>query len=392
MVAAKNISFNLLLSTNTSQSLSRMRSRNEETHSDLMSKAAEHRAVLQKAQEGITQVEEKVSRAGAAYDHRLDDIENNMSQARETSHRPFDQIGARVEDTQTSVMSLRSTGEQILKCLGTFPREMLELLQNITRASWQMYQVLLMIQQTTVRSPTGLLESNIRFEDALRDHKEFLYEYFRHWEPFEGFLRAQFKYKPGERKVLEGRYHIIDVGIGRSIVKKEHWARKKCSLKFYPILNELEDSSSRFEEEGEVARRRNEEDLHLYGSRSKPMDALELDLAEKKKRIEENRSHSMPIDDEDLLEDFLESAESLWRRLKKLLKACEDYTWKRPKEDGKVKLGKGSGREFVDTLFGFNRELEATQTLIPAMRLWIVRFDASCVDILHAAMPRAKRI
>lgn len=100
----------------------------------------------------------------------------------------------------------------------------------------------------------------------------------------------------------------------------------------------------------------------------------------------------MPIDDEDLLEDFLESAESLWRRLKKLLKACEDYMWKPSKEDGKVKLGKGSGREFVDTFFVFNRELEATQTVIPAMRLWIVNFDANYINILHVATPRSNRI
>ena len=147
-----------------------------------MSKVAEHRATLHEVQDGIMQVDEKLSQAGAAFDQRFDGIENNMTQARETSSRRFDEIGAIVKDTQTSVMSLRSTGEQILRCLGTFPREMRELLQKILCANWQMYQILLKIQQSTTRSPTGLLQSNIRFEDALGDYRELPYDFFRHWE------------------------------------------------------------------------------------------------------------------------------------------------------------------------------------------------------------------
>ena len=159
-----------------------MGSRAQEKHSDLMSKVAEHRAGLQKVQDGITQVEGKVSRVGVALDQRLDRVDATISQAGETSDRRFDEIGAKVEHTQFSVISLRKTGEQILRCIGTFPREMRGLLQNILHANWQMYQVLLKIQQSTARSPTGLLESNIRFEDALGDYRELPYEYFRHWE------------------------------------------------------------------------------------------------------------------------------------------------------------------------------------------------------------------
>lgn len=148
-----------------------MGSRDEDKHSDLMSKAAEHRAALQKVQDGVKQVEEKVSRAGAAFE-RLDSIHNTISWAGEASKRRFDEIDTKVEHTQISVMSLRSTGEFCLRRLGTFPREMRELLENILRANWQMYQILLKIQQSTVRPPTGLLESNVRFEDALGGYRE----------------------------------------------------------------------------------------------------------------------------------------------------------------------------------------------------------------------------
>ena len=158
----------------------------------MISKAAEHRAVLHKVRDKIALVEEKVSRAEGVFDKRFGDIENNMSRARESCDHRFDEIGAKLEDAKTSVMSLRSTGEQILRCLGTFPQEMRELLQNIVRANWHMYQVLLNIQQSTSRSPTGLLESNIRFEDALGDSRELPYEYFRHWEVRIKPLQIQF--------------------------------------------------------------------------------------------------------------------------------------------------------------------------------------------------------
>ena len=53
---------------------------------------------------------------------------------------------------------------------------------------------------------------------------------------------------------------------------------KVCNLKFFPPLNDLGVPSSRLEEEVEVARRQNEEDLLLYGSRSEPVDAHEMDV------------------------------------------------------------------------------------------------------------------
>ena len=42
---------------------------------------------------------------------------------------------------------------------------------------------------------------------------------------FEGFLRTQFKDKPGEDKISKGLFHIIDVKNKGAIVRKEHWHR-----------------------------------------------------------------------------------------------------------------------------------------------------------------------
>ena len=66
--------------------------------------------------------------------------------------------------------------------------------------------------------------------------------------------------------------------------------------------------------------------------------------------------------------------------------------WKPIKKNDEVKLGKESGREFVDTTFGRNRKLGDTETLVQAMRLWIKRLEANCEDILKTVKPRANEM
>ncbi|KAK0944187.1 hypothetical protein LTR29_004319 [Friedmanniomyces endolithicus] len=88
----------------------------------------------------------------------------------------------------------------------------------------------------------------------------------------------------------------------------------------------------------------------------------------------------------DLVDEFLDSGERLWQRFNKLLKICETYMWKAAKKENggakKVTMGKNSGCEFVDAMFGRDRELERTERLMTGMRLWSMRFDANCEAIL----------
>ena len=44
-------------------------------------------------------------------------------------------------------------------------------------------------------------------------------------QPFEGFLRTQFKNKPGEKKVHEGQFHVLNVRNDMAVIKKEHWGQ-----------------------------------------------------------------------------------------------------------------------------------------------------------------------
>jgi hypothetical protein len=113
-----------------------------------------------------------------------------------------------------------------------------------------------------------------------------------------------------------------------------------------------------------------------------------IQLAGKIKRAEESLSRIRRRDDRELIDDFLDSGERLWERFNKLLKVCEKHMLKTAKRDRgseKMYMGNNSGREFVETIFGRDRELERTEKLTTGIRLWSMRFDANCEDVLRAA-------
>ncbi|KAF2401281.1 hypothetical protein EJ06DRAFT_384826 [Trichodelitschia bisporula] len=114
---------------------------------------------------------------------------------------------------------------------------------------------------------------------------------------------------------------------------------------------------------------------------------LLIQLAGKVKRADEGIEKIRQEENRELVEDFLESGERLWVRFKKLLKICEDYMWKAAQRDSGEKrpmaMGKNSGCEFVDSIFGRDRELDKTEKLMSAIRLWSMRFDANCDEILR---------
>ena len=117
---------------------------------------------------------------------------------------------------------------------------------------------------------------------------------------------------------------------------------------------------------------------------------LLIQLAGKIKRAEECVDRIRDPDERDLVEEFLESGERLWSRFSKILKACEEYMWRAASKEAKKKgtnasasMGARSGCEFVDSIFGRDRKLEDTEKLKTGMRLWSMRFDANCEEILR---------
>ncbi len=113
---------------------------------------------------------------------------------------------------------------------------------------------------------------------------------------------------------------------------------------------------------------------------------LLIQIAGKIKRAEECMPRIRKEESRELVDDFLESGERIWSRFRRILKSCEEFMMKAAKRDGKgkgVSMGKNSGCEFVDSIFGRDRELERTEKLMTGMRLWSMRFDVNCEDILR---------
>ncbi|KAG9231715.1 hypothetical protein BJ875DRAFT_109673 [Amylocarpus encephaloides] len=112
---------------------------------------------------------------------------------------------------------------------------------------------------------------------------------------------------------------------------------------------------------------------------------LLIQLAGKVKRAEECMFRIRKEENREMVEDFIESGERLTDKLKKLLKACETPMLKAGKRHGKesAQLGKNAGTEFVDSIFGRDRQLEHTEKFMASIRLWNLRFDANCEDILR---------
>ncbi|PTB69199.1 hypothetical protein BBK36DRAFT_1139279 [Trichoderma citrinoviride] len=109
---------------------------------------------------------------------------------------------------------------------------------------------------------------------------------------------------------------------------------------------------------------------------------LLIQLSGKIKRAEDVVGRVRSVENRETMNDFIEAGERLTDKLRSLLKACEAPMLKaaKKKQSG---LGKNSGVEFVDTLFGRDRELAKTEKFMQSVRLFSLRFDANCEGILQ---------
>ncbi|KAB5566261.1 hypothetical protein GE09DRAFT_1171469 [Coniochaeta sp. 2T2.1] len=109
---------------------------------------------------------------------------------------------------------------------------------------------------------------------------------------------------------------------------------------------------------------------------------LLIQLAGKIKRAEEIAPQVRSQDNREIIEDFIESGERLTDKLRKLLKTCEAPMLKSAKKAKNNQLGLNAGVEFVNTLWGRDRELERTEQFMASVRLWNMRYEANCEVIL----------
>lgn len=111
---------------------------------------------------------------------------------------------------------------------------------------------------------------------------------------------------------------------------------------------------------------------------------LLIQLAGKLKRADEAVPKIRAKDNKEMIIEFIEAGDRLTDKLRKLLKACEAPMLRSSATKRKdPQLGKNAGVEFVETLFGRERELEKTERFMTSVRLWNLRFDANCEEILR---------
>lgn len=110
---------------------------------------------------------------------------------------------------------------------------------------------------------------------------------------------------------------------------------------------------------------------------------LLIKLAGKIKRAEDAVPKIRSKDNREMVEEFIEAGDRLTDKLRKLLKTCEQPMLQSSTKQRKTtQLGKGAGVEFVETMFGRERELEKTERFMASVRLWNLRFDTNCEEIL----------
>lgn len=130
--------------------------------------------------------------------------------------------------------------------------------------------------------------------------------------------------------------------------------------------------------------------VYTHGAKSPIADMagdlwlLLIKLAGKTKRAEERVHRIHDPEDQEMVEEFIESGNRLWKKFKLLLKECEYYMMTAAKKQGsKTMMGKNAGTEFVESIFGRDRNLEDTEKIMNNIRLWTMRFDVNCEDIIR---------
>ena len=320
VVAAKVLSINLLLATQTSQTVSQIDTRVQKEHKDLLTRIEEHRSRLGLVHDAVHGVKKDIIEASlvARLDARKQlemsaEMQNNMKALADNASQS---VGL-LQNLSSTTGLLRSSLVSLKTVVGAFP----VMLQHLLQTNVQIYQILLQLKNSSIcANPTTRLSSNIKFIDALGRPKELPYEWFCHWEPFEGFIRAEFKNVPGERKVMENQYHLVDMQRQGALIKPEDWNRsvfpgskiqmsiilsllrrqgsrcprpscgapqaasigsggfvtcQSCSLNFCAASTDLEGHFGRvsvLEDEEQVSIRQAEEDLELYGRRIPPAE------------------------------------------------------------------------------------------------------------------------
>ncbi len=112
---------------------------------------------------------------------------------------------------------------------------------------------------------------------------------------------------------------------------------------------------------------------------------LLISLSVKTRKVREVVDRRGSTTQQAMVQDAVDGADRLWGRLEDIVSECESFMWEAAKRrgDGSVAMGKQAGKAFAESMFGRDRELEETEELMSGIRLWSMRFDANCADVIR---------
>lgn len=181
LVSARTESINLRLAMHSSEALSRLEASSEH-YDDVLVRLDTHRLDLGRISnqmEGTKkELSDQISATAKPLQQKLEDVAQQSSDTRLS----VVSLTAAFASLQGSFMGLRSMCLEMLAILQKLPTDLLAIIREIQSSNVQIYALLLKIASSVPASPTWLLSSNIRFEDALGVIWELPYEYFKHWE------------------------------------------------------------------------------------------------------------------------------------------------------------------------------------------------------------------
>jgi hypothetical protein len=180
-------------------------------------------------------VEDKVSRLVQICVGTKNKIEDFRKLAVSQQAQTSQQL-SRLEQTQREhlescqlISNNRSSLETLIKSLirgfGLFSASALKLLQLNLWKDLKLFSRLCQIQSSIPRIPSGSREDTISFIDVLGRTHRLQYQYFKHWDVFQSMLKCEFEALPGESRVLQGQFHIINARRKTQIISPEQWSQ-----------------------------------------------------------------------------------------------------------------------------------------------------------------------
>ena len=110
---------------------------------------------------------------------------------------------------------------------------------------------------------------------------------------------------------------------------------------------------------------------------------LLIQMSHHVKEAASKRALVRSAENREIIDEFIGGGERLMDKLRSLIKACEAPMLRASrKKQSSSSLGKSSGVEFVETLFGRDRELPKTELFMQNLRTYNMRFEANAIEIL----------